>query len=162
MRREGKRRETSAPGSAAGHFGQVLCGRARIMINAPEGSRIVFEYFEILDENGNYINTMFAPQKDIVTAEKHPMMHEAVFTFHGFRYIRIEGNEIPKEDAITTGIETYTGEAPISSAAATPVKHTWLRPSPIKESRLSTKNTPSNAQITAAKEPANSPRCTKP
>lgn len=88
-------------------FGQVLCGRARIMINAPEGSRIVFEYFEILDENGNYINTMFAPQKDIVTAGKHPMMHEAVFTFHGFRYIRVSGIEnVKKEDFTAVALST--------------------------------------------------------
>ena len=29
---------------------------------------------------------MFAPQKDTVISPGNPVMHEALFTFHGFRY----------------------------------------------------------------------------
>ncbi|MBO6127912.1 MAG: family 78 glycoside hydrolase catalytic domain [Pseudobutyrivibrio sp.] len=72
-------------------FGQVLCGRAIILIEEEAGKEISFEYFEILDENGNYINTMFAPQKDIVITGNSPILHEAKFTFHGFRYIKVSG-----------------------------------------------------------------------
>ncbi len=80
-------------------FGQVMAGRARVMIDLPEGTMAVFEYFEILDKDGNYVNTMFSPQKDIVVSAGEPVLHEALFTFHGFRYIRVTGiGEVRKED----------------------------------------------------------------
>lgn len=72
-------------------FGQVLSGRARVRLDVPKGTKVVFEYFEILDKNENYINTMFAPQKDTVVSNGIPFVHEALFTFHGFRYIRVTG-----------------------------------------------------------------------
>ena len=34
---------------------------------------------------------MFAPQKDTVVSDGRPIEHEALFTFHGFRYIRVTG-----------------------------------------------------------------------
>lgn len=80
-------------------FGQVMCGRARVHIDVPAGQEIVMEYFEVLSEDGNYINTMFAPQKDTVVSNGKPIEHEAIFTFHGFRYIRVTGlKEVRKED----------------------------------------------------------------
>lgn len=80
-------------------FGQVLAGRARIRIDVPKGQTVSLDYFEILDEKGNYIDTMFAPQKDIVISAGEPFVHEALFTFHGFRYIRVTGIEdVRKED----------------------------------------------------------------
>lgn len=80
-------------------FGQVLAGRARIRIDVPKGQTVSLDYFEILDEKGNYIDTMFAPQKDIVISAGESFVHEALFTFHGFRYIRVTGIEdVRKED----------------------------------------------------------------
>lgn len=80
-------------------FGQIIAGRARVQINVPKDREIILEYFEILDENGNYINTMFAPQKDIVISDGKVIEHEAKFTFHGFRYIRVTGmDEVKKEN----------------------------------------------------------------
>ena len=82
-------------------FGQILAGRARINISVPKGQKVTFEYFEILDDNGNYLNTMFAPQKDTVISPGNPVMHEALFTFHGFRYIRVTGMENAKKEDFT-------------------------------------------------------------
>ncbi len=80
-------------------FGQILAGRARIRIDLPEGAEAVFEYFEILDKDGNYINTMFSPQKDTVISDGKAFLHEALFTFHGFRYIKVTGiKDLRKED----------------------------------------------------------------
>lgn len=88
-------------------FGQVMAGRARIQVNEPMDTEMIFEYFEILDENGNYINTMFCPQKDIVVSNGTPAEHEAMFTFHGFRYIRVTGiKEVKKEDFIAVLLTT--------------------------------------------------------
>lgn len=42
---------------------------------------------------------MFAPQKDIVISDGKVIEHEAKFTFHGFRYIRVTGmDEVKKEN----------------------------------------------------------------
>lgn len=80
-------------------FGQVIAGRARIRIDLPKGAEAVFQYFEILDADGNYINTMFAPQTDRVISAGEPVVHEALFTFHGFRYIKVSGiADVRKED----------------------------------------------------------------
>lgn len=98
---------TTPRGEQVVDFGQVLCGRARIRIDAPKGTELVFEYFEILDEDGNYINTMFAPQKDIVVAGEGSLVHEAKFTFHGFRYIRVSGiSHVRKEDFTAVALST--------------------------------------------------------
>lgn len=97
---------TSPNGEMIVDFGQMLAGRARIQIDVPKDTEVVFEYFEILDENGNYINTMFAPQKDIVISDGNPITHEALFTFHGFRYIRITGMEHAKKEDFTAVLLT--------------------------------------------------------
>lgn len=90
---------TTPAGETVVDFGQVVAGRARVMLEAPKDREITLEYFEILDENGNYLNTMFAPQKDIIISDGTRVLHEAKFTFHGFRYIRVCGlDEVRKED----------------------------------------------------------------
>ena len=90
---------TTPNGETVVDFGQVLAGRARIWVDLPEGAEAIFEYFEVLDADGNYTNTMFAPQKDTVISAGKPFLHEAVFTFHGFRYVRVTGiASVRKED----------------------------------------------------------------
>lgn len=90
---------TSPAGETIVDFGQVLSGRARIHLNLPERQTAIFEYFEVLSAEGNYINTMFAPQKDTYVSDGKERDYEAFFTFHGFRYIRVTGMEnVRKED----------------------------------------------------------------
>lgn len=80
-------------------FGQVIAGKAKVKIHAPKDTEITLEYFEVLDSDGNYINTMFAPQKDTIISDGKPIEHEVKFTFHGFRYIRVSGiKNVRKED----------------------------------------------------------------
>lgn len=90
---------TTPKGETVVDFGQVLAGRARIWVDLPEGSEATFEYFEVLNADGSYTNTMFAPQKDTVISAGKPFLHEAAFTFHGFRYVRVTGiGSVRKED----------------------------------------------------------------
>lgn len=74
-------------------FGQVISGRARIKIHEPKGRTISFEYTEVLDKDDNYFSAMTAKQKDILITDGNPIVYEAQFTFHGFRYIRVTGME---------------------------------------------------------------------
>lgn len=98
---------TTPEGDRIVDFGQVMAGKARIHIDVPKGTEVAFEYFEILDEKGNYINTMFSPQKDIVVSNGEPIDHEVFFTFHGFRYIRVTGiEEVKPEDFVALLLTT--------------------------------------------------------
>lgn len=89
---------TDRKGETIVDFGQVITGNARVHIDVPRGQEITLEYFEELDQNGCYVNTMFASQKDIVVSAGHPIEHQALFTFHGFRYIRVTGMKAHRED----------------------------------------------------------------
>ena len=101
---------TSPAGELIVDFGQILAGRARIHIDAPRGTKVTFEYFEVLSAEGNYINTMFAPQKDTVIVGDVPLLHEALFTFHGFRYIKVTGLENVKKEDFTAVLLTSEKE----------------------------------------------------
>ena len=91
-------------------FGQVLAGRARIRIDLPRDAEVCFEYFEVLDKDGNYINTMYPDQKDTVISSGEPVLHEALFTFHGFRYIRVTGIDNPRKEDFTAVLLTTEKE----------------------------------------------------
>ena len=92
---------TSPAGETIVDFGQVLAGRARIQINEPEGQEVSFQYFEILNEEGNFVNTMFVPQVETVISNGQPHEYEAPFTFHGFRYIKVTGMETVRAEDFT-------------------------------------------------------------
>ena len=95
-------------------FGQVLAGRARVLLNTPQGTTVTLEYFEELDCDGNYLNTMFAPQRDVVVTGDLSFVHEALFTFHGFRYLRVTGLDIVRKEDFTAVLLT-TEKANIGS-----------------------------------------------
>ena len=91
----------SPKGETIVDFGQVIAGRARIKINAPKGAETTFEYTEVTDKDGNYFSTMSLRQCDTVISDGNEILHEALFTFHGFRYIRVTGLENVKKDDFT-------------------------------------------------------------
>ncbi len=98
---------TSPAGETIVDFGQVISGRSRIHIDSPKGTEIIFEYFEVTDENGNYFNSMYVPQKDIYVSDGKTCEYEALFTFHGFRYIRVSGlDNLKKEDCTAVVLST--------------------------------------------------------
>ncbi|MBQ9153094.1 MAG: family 78 glycoside hydrolase catalytic domain [Solobacterium sp.] len=96
-------------------FGQVLAGHVHFRVNAPEGTEIVLEHFEIPDQNGNYFNNILGTsgigegvdQKVVYISDGKEAVYEAKFSFHGFRYIRISGmDEIHKEDFTAVAVST--------------------------------------------------------
>lgn len=101
---------TSPKGESIVDFGQLLCGRARIHVDAPKGTEVIFEYFEVPDKEGNYFNSMYADQKDIFVSNGEPCEYEAMFTFHGFRYIRVTGLKNAKKYDFTAVLLTTEKE----------------------------------------------------
>lgn len=105
-------------------FGQNMAGKVRMHMNLPEGVMASAEYFETLDREGNYYNTILstngvgagADQKvEFVSAGKE-QVYEPLFTFLGFRYIRIrffglDGETIRKTEIPEVGNCKFTALA---------------------------------------------------
>lgn len=74
-------------------FGQNLAGVVEARLNCPKGTKVTIKHAEALDENGCFYTTNLRSAKAtdtfICSGEEDVFM--PVFTFHGFRYIQIEG-----------------------------------------------------------------------
>ena len=80
-------------------FGQVIAGRARICFTTEYGKEVIFDYTEVLDKDGNYFSTMNTiKQRDVVVSNGVYTEYEPLFTFHGFRYIKVTGIDNPKPE----------------------------------------------------------------
>ena len=85
---------TTPRGETVLDFGQNLVGWVQMKVSGVAGSKIVLSHVEILDKKGNlyFDNLRNAKAQDtyilkgggVETFEPH-------FTFHGFRYVRVEG-----------------------------------------------------------------------
>lgn len=89
-------------------FGQNLVGFVRLRAEGAAGERILVRHAEILDENGNFYteNLRTAKSEDEYILAGGSQILQPHFTSHGFRYIRIEGKEIPKEDAVAVVVHS--------------------------------------------------------
>lgn len=78
-------------------FGQNMTGLVECCLNQKKGQRIVIRHGEVLDKDGNFYteNLRSAKAEDtfICSGKQETLMPR--FTFHGFRYICIEGIEEP-------------------------------------------------------------------
>ncbi|WP_345802979.1 family 78 glycoside hydrolase catalytic domain [Microbacterium sp. AZCO] len=74
-------------------FGQIVAGRVRVRIDAPHGTEVALEHFEATTPDGEYFNGTLAGQKDVYVSDGKPQIYEPIFTFHGFRYLRVTGLE---------------------------------------------------------------------
>ena len=83
---------TSPKGELLVDYGQVISGRTRLIIETEGPVTIQVEHTEVLDTEGNYTNNVMGANKDhldVFTTTGGIEALEAVFAFHGFRYIRI-------------------------------------------------------------------------
>ena len=75
-------------------FGQVIAGICHCEIEATEGQIITFEHSEVLDPDGNYRNNIIGrnkDQKDVLVCREGHQIFEPLFTYHGFRYVKVTG-----------------------------------------------------------------------
>ncbi len=94
-------------GDLLADFGQNMAGRVRVRAALPAGVKMALEHFEVTDRENNYFNTIYmtngvgagADQKAEYVADGGESVYEPLFTYFGFRYVRIrffdpEGNEL--------------------------------------------------------------------
>jgi len=85
---------TTPNGDTVLDFGQNIAGFVRASICAPAGTRITLEHSEVLDAEGNFMNNILGinkDQTDVYICSGNQDVFEPVFSFHGFRYVRVCG-----------------------------------------------------------------------
>ncbi len=87
-------------------MGQNMVGWVRLKVNGPAGTTIRLRFAEVLKPDGGvYLdNLRSAKQTDYYTlrGDKNGEVWEPKFTFHGFRYVEVEGfPSKPTRDSIT-------------------------------------------------------------
>ena len=88
-------------------FGQVIAGRCRIHLNEERDREVILHHTEVLDKEGNYFAALTSRQRDTVICDGTDFVYEPMFTFHGFRYVWIEGLEdIQAEDICAVLLST--------------------------------------------------------
>lgn len=94
-------------------FGKVLAGRIRVKTHMKRGETLTMLHTESLDKDGNFISTAEMPdggveQRDEYVSDGTEKIYEPLFTYHGFRYVKIEGIENPKPEDFTAVV--YSSE----------------------------------------------------
>jgi alpha-L-rhamnosidase len=98
-------------GQTAFDLGQNITGWVRLRVSGAAGTTIVLRHAEVLDKDGNvyYGNLRNAAQTDRYTlkggAEE---IYEPHFTYHGFRYVSVEGLSAPPTLETITGIVVHS------------------------------------------------------
>ena len=99
----GKELITTPKGERLVDFGQVLTGVVELHVKGKKGQKIVIRHAEVLDKDGNfYPETLrLAKSVDTFICSGEDQILRPHFTFHGFRYICVEGlDEFTEEQFI--------------------------------------------------------------
>lgn len=83
-------------------FGQIIAGCVRMKVQAPKGTEIILEHCEVLDKEGNFFNNIMSEggvgkgcnQKDVFISAGEEEEYTPHFTYHGFRYVRVQGIDV--------------------------------------------------------------------
>ncbi|KAL2819278.1 bacterial alpha-L-rhamnosidase domain protein [Aspergillus cavernicola] len=83
-------------------FGQNIVGWVQATIHGPAGANIIFQYAEVLEDGECCIRPLrYAKAQDRLTlSSEETLVWEPQFTYHGFRYVQIDGSlgPIQKDD----------------------------------------------------------------
>lgn len=92
-RRLGERLIITPKGETVIDFGQNLTGVVEVRLQKERGTRVIIRHAEALDENGNFYtaNLRTAKATDTFICSGEEDYFRPMFTYHGFRYIQVEG-----------------------------------------------------------------------
>ncbi|QDZ15714.1 alpha-L-rhamnosidase [Humibacter ginsenosidimutans] len=77
-------------------FGQVVAGRVRMTVRGAAGTVVRLEHAEVVDADGNFLDNILGVNKDqadeyVLAGHASGETWEPLFTFHGFRYVKLIG-----------------------------------------------------------------------
>lgn len=85
---------TTPKGEKVIDLGQNMVGWARLKVKGKKGDRVSLTFAEVLDKEGNFYTDNLRAAKNIdvyILKGDGEEYFEPRFTFHGFRYVRVEG-----------------------------------------------------------------------
>ncbi|OZB82735.1 alpha-L-rhamnosidase [Microbacterium sp. 13-71-7] len=87
---------TTPAGETVIDFGQVMAGRVRMRVRGERGTVVRLEHAEVLDAEGDFLNNILGVNKDqadeyVLAGDEAGEEWEPLFTFHGFRYVKLIG-----------------------------------------------------------------------
>jgi alpha-L-rhamnosidase len=89
-------------GTTVADLGQNMVGWVRLKAEGAPGTTVTLRHAEVLGQEGNLYtkNLRSAAQTDTLILGDEPITYEPHFTFHGFRYVAVEGypGELTKDD----------------------------------------------------------------
>ena len=109
-------------------FGQNLSGVVEARIHAPKGTRVVLRHGEALDENGDLytFNLRSAKATDTFVCSGGDDVFMPEFTFHGFRYVAVEGlDDVRPEDFVACVLGSGFARAGSFGCANEDVNQLW-------------------------------------
>ncbi|HKT55179.1 MAG TPA: family 78 glycoside hydrolase catalytic domain [Microbacterium sp.] len=77
-------------------FGQVIAGRVRMTVAGDRGTVVRLEHAEVVDAEGDFLDNILGVNKDqadeyVLAGTAGGETWEPLFTFHGFRYVKLVG-----------------------------------------------------------------------
>jgi alpha-L-rhamnosidase len=103
--------EANEPNLYVFDLGQNVAGHIRLKVSGPRGTRIVIRHAETLLYNGavNTANLYLAKACDTyILKGKGVEVYEPAFTYHGFRYVQLEGYPGEPDIGAVTGIVVHS------------------------------------------------------
>ena len=118
-------------GETVADMGQNMVGWVRLRVTAPAGTTIRLQHAEVLDKAGNFYTANLRTAKQMETYSLKGGGEETFephFTFHGFRYVKVEGFPGTVTPAALTGIVVHsdmprTGQFETSDAMLNQLYH---------------------------------------
>lgn len=106
---------TTPKGETVYDMGQNMVGWVRLKIKGNKGDQVTMKFAEVLDKEGNFYtaNLRSAKATDIYTLKgEGEEVFEPHFTFHGFRFVKIEGPASPIALDQLTGVVIHSDMKP--------------------------------------------------
>ena len=99
----GKEMIVTPKGEKLVDFGQIVTGVAELRVKGEKGQKIVIRHAEVLDNEGNFYPETLRQAKSVDTfiCNGEDQIFCPHFTFHGFRYICVEGMDEFTPDMFT-------------------------------------------------------------
>jgi len=109
---------TTPKGEVVFDLGQNMVGWVRLKVQGKKGDQVTLKFAEVLDKAGNFYteNLRAAKATDVfILKGGEQEVFEPHFTFHGFRFVKIEGLSTPASLDQITGIVIHSEMMPTGS-----------------------------------------------
>lgn len=109
---------TTPKGEMVFDMGQNMVGWVRLKVQGNKGDVIRLQFAEVLDKDGNFYTANLRAAKatdTYILKGEGEEVYEPKFTFHGFRFVKVEGvKQMPELDQIT-GVVIHSAMQPTGS-----------------------------------------------